>query len=266
MLKQATLSAAFLSLCVGCGQSMEDLGGKSNPGMDSGDNKFFQKIYVANETEIESSQLALSQSQSPAVKQFAQKMIDDHTQAANKLTALAASKQITLPQHLDTTHQMMVDNLKDKSGSDFDSGYEKLQVAGHEEAITADSDEAENGSDSQTKAFANELLGTLKMHLDMAKQLQSTANPECNGLWPCSCLDEIRQTLLYCLLAFHYGKEQRSCRPPFISIRIIMQAKLTAEFSVGFWNILAALFIRASMTRAIPSAMSRVFAKTFCIC
>jgi putative membrane protein len=128
---------------------------------------------MANMTEIDSSRLALDSSQDSNVKMFAQRMIDDHTQAQQDLSSLAASKAVTLPSHLDATHQKMIDELKEKSGTDFDKAYVDDQIAGHKEAISADQDEANNGNDPQERALADRLLPTLNMHLSMAEKLQN---------------------------------------------------------------------------------------------
>jgi putative membrane protein len=151
---------------------MEDLGGKGNPNLSMKDNDFFKTITVANETEIQSSQLALTQSSSQDVRTFAQRMIDDHRLAEQKVGALAADKAIVLPTKLDSDHQSMIDDLKNKSGADFDQAYVKLQVQAHKDTIAADQDEADNGNDPAVKSLASQMLGTLQHHLQMAQALQ----------------------------------------------------------------------------------------------
>ncbi len=166
--------AGLLGLAVGCGSSMQDLGGKPSTNLTDSDNNFFKTITVANETEIQTSQAALMQSQNQSVKDFAQHMIDDHRMAEGKVGAVAAAKGVALPNQLDATHQSMLDDLKSKSAADFDKAYADVQVKAHQETIAADKDEADNGSDSQVKALAGQLLDTLQMHLSMAQKLQNS--------------------------------------------------------------------------------------------
>jgi putative membrane protein len=128
-------------------------------------------ITISNETEIQTSRMALSQSQNESVKSFAQNMIDDHTAAEQKVNALAADLGVMLPTKLDDKHQKLVDDLRGKSGPDFDRAYAKLQVDAHKETIAADQSEANSGNDPKVKALAGELLGTLQHHLAMAETL-----------------------------------------------------------------------------------------------
>jgi putative membrane protein len=173
MLKRAFGVAGILLLAVGCSQSTQELGGNPSPNLTMGDNEWFKTMAIANMTEIQSSQLALSKSQSPAVKDFAQKMIDDHTIASNELMQLAADKQVTLPTQLDSTHQAMLDDLKGRSGADFDKVYIDDQIKAHEDTLAEDEKEADNGTDAQAKMQANKLIDTLKMHLQMAEKLHN---------------------------------------------------------------------------------------------
>jgi predicted outer membrane protein len=53
--------------------------------------------------EVEMGRIALQRASSEAVKQYAQRMIDDHTQANQELMQIAGSKGITLPTDMSTT-------------------------------------------------------------------------------------------------------------------------------------------------------------------
>jgi putative membrane protein len=170
---QCTAVAALFFMLAGCAQSTEQLGGSPSPTLNDMDNNFFKTITVANMAEIDSSRLALTKSQSTAVRDFAQKMIDDHTMASNEVAAVAAYKQVMLPSQLDSQHQVILDDLKGKSGADCDKAYIDFQVKAHQETINADQDEANNGTDTQVKGLAAKLLDTLKMHLQMAEKIQA---------------------------------------------------------------------------------------------
>jgi putative membrane protein len=100
-------------------------------------------------------------------------MIDDHRSAEGKVGSLAAEKGVALPSKLDSAHQDMVDDLKTKSGLEFDKAFIDDQVKAHKDTIEADKDEANSGTDPQVRALAGDLLGTLRMHLSMAEKLQN---------------------------------------------------------------------------------------------
>ncbi len=61
---------------------------------------------MSNLFEIQSSRLALQKASKPAVKQFAQMMVDEHTRVADALTVAAQTANETVPpQRLDSAHE-----------------------------------------------------------------------------------------------------------------------------------------------------------------
>ena len=174
MLKKALGVTAVMFLLAGCTESLSELGGMPSTNLNDGDNAFFKTIALSNMAEIDSSKLAIARSDNSAVKTFAQHMIDDHTKASQQLSDLAVAKGVILPVELDSKDQAKIDSLSSKSGPDFDHTYAEMQVAAHKQAIAADQSEADNGLDPETKKLATNLLDTLKMHLNMAEQIEST--------------------------------------------------------------------------------------------
>src|SRR5688500_2887408 len=61
------------------------------------DAEFAVEAADAGLMEVQLGTMALTKAASPEVKQFAQKIVDDHTKANNELKALATRKNITLP-------------------------------------------------------------------------------------------------------------------------------------------------------------------------
>ena len=175
MFKRSTVAvAAVLFLAAGCGsQTTEQLGGMRSPSLSEQDNDYLRDIAQGNLTEIQSSQMALQDSSSPAVKDFAQQMINDHETATTTVGSVARSKGAKLPTLLDTDHKDMVDSLSGKTGADFDKAYVALQVKAHQATINVDQTEADNGGDADLKSTAAALLPILKQHLVMAQKLQS---------------------------------------------------------------------------------------------
>ena len=171
--RNLTITVLMTLLLAGCSESLTELGGMPSTNLNDGDNAFFKKISLANMAEIDSGKLALARSENIAVKNFAQRMIDDHTKAGQQLSDLAMGKGVILPVELDSKDQSQIDTLSSKSGYDFDHGYAQMQLADHQRAIAIAQDESDNGIDPDTKAFAAKLLPTLKMDLSMVQQLQS---------------------------------------------------------------------------------------------
>jgi len=123
--------------------------------------------------EIELSKLALNKATNKEVKDFAQKMVTDHTKASNELKALAGKKKVTLPAELDPAQAAMATSMGRLSGAEIDKEYVDAMVEAHEKDVSLFKAQAENGTDADTKAFATKTLPTLQMHLNMIKGIQS---------------------------------------------------------------------------------------------
>lgn len=121
--------------------------------------------------EVQLAQLAQQKAVSTDVKDFAAKMITDHTKANDKLMALAKQKNVTLPAALGTDEQKIMDDLSKKSGKDFDKAYVTEMVKDHDKDVKLFSDESQDGKDADMKAFAGTTLPTLKMHQTMIKAI-----------------------------------------------------------------------------------------------
>ena len=140
------------------------------------DKKFMTSAASAGMYEVQASQLALQKSDDPKQKAFAQKMIDDHTKANDELKALAAKKNVTLPDTLGTMDQKMLDMLgKKDAGKDFDSSYRSQMRMSHKKAVSLFDNESRNGKDADVKAWAAQTLPKLQEHGGMANALPKTS-------------------------------------------------------------------------------------------
>ncbi|RUW60726.1 DUF4142 domain-containing protein, partial [Mesorhizobium sp. M7A.F.Ca.US.008.03.1.1] len=63
--------------------------------------RFVDKAAAGGMFEVDSSKIAKGTAQDQAVKDFAQKMIDDHGAANAKLETIAGEQKLTLPKELD---------------------------------------------------------------------------------------------------------------------------------------------------------------------
>ena len=143
-------------------------------GMSSQDRDFIMDAAMGGLMEVELGRIAAQQGASDAVKQFGQKMVDDHSQANTELTTLATSKGITLPTALDDKQRQQVTKLSAMSGAEFDRAYVKMMLSDHNKDVKAFEKQSTRGTDPDVKAFAGKTLPTLQEHLTMIKTLDST--------------------------------------------------------------------------------------------
>src|ERR1700760_4353623 len=142
------------------------------PTVSQGDQKFAVDVANAGMTEIQAAKLAEQQGTSADVKKYAAMMIKDHTAAADTLKGIAAKKNLTLPNDLNTDSQQAIADLQKKTGKDFDKAYFKMMVSDHKKVISAFEDESKNGSDADIRTFADNTLHTLRHHLDEAQKCE----------------------------------------------------------------------------------------------
>lgn len=138
------------------------------------DKKFIKEAALGGMTEVELGKLAQQKASSDAVRQFAQKMIDDHTKANDQLKEVAQRDNVAIPQSLDSKHQARINKLAKLSGDAFDKAYVKDQLKDHKADVAEFSAESQSGSDPAIKTFASNTLPTLQQHLEMVKNLRKS--------------------------------------------------------------------------------------------
>ena len=90
------------------------------------------------------------------MKQFAQRLVQDHTKTNQELLTIAQKKGISVPKQLDDTHKDVVKLFSKLERAQFDREYLSSQVMDHE---------------METAAFAVQQLPILKEHLQKARDL-----------------------------------------------------------------------------------------------
>jgi putative membrane protein len=138
------------------------------------DTIFVHQAALGGMTEVQAGQLAETKATAPAVKDFAAKMVADHTPNNQELLQLADSKGITPPDALDQRHRRQLAALRAAPASRFDSVYIRTQIAGHEAMEAVMRKEIRSGTDPDLKAFATKTLPVVLSHLQLAEQLAAT--------------------------------------------------------------------------------------------
>ena len=134
---------------------------------------FVTKLAISDMMEIQSSQLALARQPDADTKPFPEQMVRDHQQTSKELKVLVDSGKVkaSLPSALDAEHQKKLEDLKAKSGKDFDCAYDQMQLQAQEEAVALFESYAASGDNLDLKSWAAMTLPHLKEHLAMAKKL-----------------------------------------------------------------------------------------------
>ncbi len=136
------------------------------------DRDFVMEASGGNLMEVTLGKLAKTNAASAQVKEFGQMMVTDHSKANSELKAVAAKKNMTLPETPMEKQQKQIDELKTKKGADFDKAYVEMMVGDHKEDVSKYQDEANKGNDADVKAFAAKTLPVLQKHLDHIQKIQ----------------------------------------------------------------------------------------------
>jgi putative membrane protein len=155
----------------GVGDSGASSGGAAAAAISPADQKMITDIAQANIAEIQTGRLALTKSQSPQVRAFAQKMIDDHTMAMQELQRLVQRAGASLPSDTDLLHKAIAAELGILSGDTFDRQYmSQVGVTDHKRTQELLEQTARSASNPALRAYAQKILPTVSRHLDQAQQ------------------------------------------------------------------------------------------------
>lgn len=159
------------SSTTGSGQNSNSATGNAVSG---GDRSIILQAGMNGMHEVEMSRLALQHASSDAVKQFAQRMIDDHTRANTELMQLAAAKGVTLPTAPDAKLRAELARMGARTGADFDRSYIKeAGVKEHEKAAKLMQRASTGAKDADLRAFAAKTLPVVQEHLTMARSMST---------------------------------------------------------------------------------------------
>jgi putative membrane protein len=134
---------------------------------------FATKAAQGGMAEVELGRLASQKASNDRVKQFGQKMVDDHSKANNDLKQAASQESIELPADTDAKHKQAMQKLSGLSGAAFDKAYMAEMVKDHVHDVQEFEKASKAPGESPVKQFAASTLPTLKEHLQMARDLNN---------------------------------------------------------------------------------------------
>jgi putative membrane protein len=135
---------------------------------------FASQAAMIGKAEIELGQIALKNTKDDGVRQYAERMVKDHSAADKKLKAIAAKENLQLPQSLDPEHESLRKQLQGLQGEDFDRAYVNAMSKGHDKAVALfESASQQPQMPDDLKQFAASTLPTLEQHQEMAHSLAS---------------------------------------------------------------------------------------------
>lgn len=137
------------------------------------DRQFVEQAAISDMLEKELGEKAQDKAENEQVKQFGERMAQDHDQSSESLKTLLeqANADIELPDDLPDAEQQKADRLDDMDGQQFDQAYMQMMVDEHERALELFRQQAQQGEHDQLKQFAEAQIPTLEQHHREAQDL-----------------------------------------------------------------------------------------------
>lgn len=142
-------------------------------GIDEAGATFLRKAAVGGIMEVEAAKISQKSASSQQVKDFAAKMLEDHTRANNELKAFSVKKKVITPDALPAEDQIHLDEMKKLKGAEFDKHYMEMMVTDHEKTVALFKEGVAN-KDLGLKEWATKTLAVIEKHDEMAKTINST--------------------------------------------------------------------------------------------
>lgn len=137
-------------------------------------------VVTANQIDVDAGKLAEQQASDTQVRDFAERMVTDHTavneQAAELVTRLGVTPQESdLSKTLKEQGQDSLDTLEKLEGEEFDRAYIDHEVAYHQAVLdTIDKTLLPNTQNDELRALISKTRPVIEAHLEHAQQLQDS--------------------------------------------------------------------------------------------
>lgn len=142
------------------------------------DREFAKQATYSNLAETAMGQLALTETEDESIRQFAQMMVTEHTQAQDELRYLAESYELEIPDTLNSEQQAIYEELEQLEGYAFDSAYISSQVVAHQQAQQIFQKQIDQGENPNILDYASSILPHINEHLTQAMELKEELVPE----------------------------------------------------------------------------------------
>lgn len=140
------------------------------------DKEFVKKAAEGGMAEVQLGKLAEQKSDSPDVKSFAQKMVNDHLQLNDQMQPIAQQMGVSSPKEISKKDKKEIAKLENLSGQQFDEAYIKYMVKDHKKDLSEFQNEASRTQNTQLKMAAEHGAQVIQGHLQHIEQIAKDHN------------------------------------------------------------------------------------------
>lgn len=175
-----TAPAALLAQQAEQGQQSPALAGAELPPAELTEEgkEFIKKAAEGNLAEVLLAGAAKTSAGSPNVRQFAERLLDDHAATNQKLSNIAERHGVTWPQGAPQEAQDFAARLNEMSPEEFDTAYMEKMVKDHEKDVKEYREAQEKVQNPELKGYIDTTLEILEAHLVLARAIRDGANVE----------------------------------------------------------------------------------------
>jgi putative membrane protein len=147
----------------------------NDPGV-MADKVFVKNALQGSVAEIQLGQLALQKSSNDDVKQFAQKMIDDHTKLDDQMKQVAQQMKVKVPDSPSSKDKSAIAKLQALNGDEFDKAYIKDMMKNYQQDAKDFKQEAQNTDNSFLKQVVSQDAQVISEHLQKIQEIAQKDN------------------------------------------------------------------------------------------
>ncbi len=152
-------------------------GSKASPA----DKHFVNEALEGGNAEVQLGQLAQQKASSDDVKQFGQKMVEDHTRLGDQMKQVAHQIGVTPPSGLSAKDQALNTKLQALSGDAFDKAYIQAMVRDHKKDLWEFKHAAASAKAPSVKDAASQGEQVISEHLKMIEQIAQSHHVSTGG-------------------------------------------------------------------------------------
>lgn len=139
---------------------------------------YLQSAAAADLLEVQLAEIAFQRAQNPSVRQFAQSMLNDHSQLGGQAASVAqAAGGVLSPAILSPQQMALVSQLQNATASDFDSAYRNIEVMTHLQNIDLHQGYLSTATNQAVRSYAQSALTTAQNHMYQAQSLAIVPPP-----------------------------------------------------------------------------------------
>ena len=172
--------SALLAIALGTGASAigadqdKDVDSKQNRGQFSEkDYRFVINAARGGMTEVRLGDIAKQKASNQSVRDFAQRMVADHSKANDELKQIVSNKGAVLPAEPTRHENSEIEKFEKLTGRDFDKEYAEYMAKDHKKDLKEFQDAAKDCSDPDLRVFAQKTATVIEDHLRMAKEMET---------------------------------------------------------------------------------------------